>query len=235
MAQVTINQDQRLYVIPAGQGGYSCLGFDVARDNANHMLATMLGSAGVSPTAHALYVEESERGSMGAYEKYLGVHDLWRDSRASKTTYFAPGTPELVRKVLERYRKDGERELRLWYGDASSGRDWCEEHDVVGHIGRSCGYVKVPLLVPEGECGGTAILTHCIVRLMDVASGRELYRAENYQPPQLVVCADQRDGRLPWCVERDGQEQARFAAEADAHAYIAYMHGATRKPYYLLG
>lgn len=235
MAQVTINQVQRLYVIPAGHGCYSCLGFDVARDNANHMLATMLGDANVSLPAHELYVHESERGSMGAYEKYLRVHDLWRDSRASKTTYFEPGTPEPVRKILERYRKEGERELRLWYGDASSGRDWCEEHDVVGRIGRSCGSVKVPLLVPAGECGGPAILTQRVVRLMDVASGRDLYRAVNYQPPRLVVCADQREGRLPWCVERDGQEQARFAAEADAHAYIAYMHGATPKPYFLLG
>jgi hypothetical protein len=239
MQNVTVNADQRLYVIPGG-GGYSCLGFDVVRDNANHMLGLLMrrvrGQEALpldTELPHPLYVGADERGSIGAYDKYLRVHEMWRASPVAGDTYYGPGTPAPVRKILERYRKDRERELRLWYGAPDTGYDWCSEFEVLGHIGRSCGYVKVPLLVPEGESGGGAILTACILRLMDVSTGRELYRAANYQPPKLAVCADQRRGHLPWAVERDGTVQAGFEREADAHAYVAFMHGAVTRPYYL--
>jgi hypothetical protein len=239
MSNVTVNEAQRLYVIPAG-GGYSCLGFEVVRDGANHMLEllreheTRREAATNTGALHdGLRVGDDELGSMTAYEKYLQVHALWRSSRVCEQTYFGPGTAQAVVKILERYRKDGDRQLRLWLGDPATGRDWCEEHDVVGRIGRSMGPMRVPLLIAPGEYGGGAILTHCIVRLMDVATGKELYRVATYQPPRLVVCADQRPGHMAWAVEHDGQVQAGFEHEADAHAYVAFMHGAVQEPYYL--
>ena len=159
MPEVTVNTEQRLYVIPAG-GGYSCLGFDVVRDNANHMLALMREhgevrkpAIDIPPLGDRLQVADVELGSMAAYEKYLQVHELWRSSRACERTYFSPGTAPEVIKLLERYRKDGERQLRLWLGDPSTGRDWCDEYDVVGRIGRSMGPVRVPLLIAGGAAG----------------------------------------------------------------------------------
>lgn len=80
------------------------------------------------------------------------------------TTYHT-NTPQAVIDVLERARQTGQR-LRLYYGDAATGRDWRQVYDVTGTIGRSCGSIKIPLMIANRRSsGGPGILDHCIVKI----------------------------------------------------------------------
>lgn len=136
---------------------------------------------------------------------------------------FDPGTPEAVRRILERYRKSGDT-LRIVLGDPETGRDWHEENDVVGTVGRSMGPMKIPLLIEKGERGGPAMLTRCIVRIIDWDSQRELYVHPQYQLPALAIVPNA-DAKYPWEVTIDGESQARFTDLGKAGAYVGFMRG----------
>lgn len=172
---ITVNEEQQLFVIPTG-GGYTCLGFDVVFKHLKQIVAYL----GLS-----LPVNETDKGTIAQYDLYqkaiseAGKADI-------RETWFDLNTPVEVRRILERYRK-GDRKIRLFYGDTQTGQDWMEENDVIGTIRRSCGIFKAPLLIEEGEYSGPAILDHCIVRLMDVESGKELYRHPKYSQPEMEI------------------------------------------------
>lgn len=173
--EVTINAEQRLFVIPEG-GGYSCLGFDVAFKQLKQIVAHL----GLS-----LPVNEGEKGTLGQYALYRQA--VSEAAKAGiKKTWFDPDTPAKVRRILEQYRKGG-GELRVFYGDPETGRSWMDENDVLGTVGRSCGIFKVPLLIEKGERGGPAMLDGCIVRLMDAETGKELYRHPEFSVPEMEI------------------------------------------------
>lgn len=88
---------------------------------------------------------------------YVKHRDLWFNTKA----------PAAVCDALERAYFTKLR-VRIWMGDQVTGRAWAAEHDVLGRIGRSCGELKVPLLVERGKDGGAAVLDTSIVRI-DVA------------------------------------------------------------------
>lgn len=97
-------------------------------------------------------------------------------------TAYSEGTPERVIQVLERFMGD-RRRLRLYYGDPRTGRDWRESHDIEGHIGRSTGSIKVPILVANRRSmGGGSILTANIVKIeyANKKLGGVLYIHPNY-------------------------------------------------------
>lgn len=230
---ITLNPEQKLYVIPCGSG-YSCFGFDNAALHTIQML-TQIVSVGYGPNAtgaleranqHPLAWRDSDYGQLSGYEKYQQVLALWSKSAASNQTYFDPGTDPQVKSILESARKS-DRELRLFLGDTETGRDWMDENDVIGRIGRSMGPQKVPLLIAKNsDFGGGAILTACIVRIIDVATMRELYVHPKYQAPNLTVePEDYSPGGYKFRVDRDGQVQARFKKIGSAHAYVAFMLG----------
>lgn len=173
--EVTINAEQRLFVIPEG-GGYSCLGFDVAFKKLKQIVAYL----GLS-----LPVNEADKGTLGQYAIYRQA--VSEAAKADiKKTWFDPETPAVVQRILELYRKSG-AELRVFYGDTETGLSWMDENDVMGRIGRSCGIFKVPLLIEIGEDGGSAMLDSCIIRLMDVESGKELYRHPKFSVPEMEI------------------------------------------------
>jgi len=64
--EITVNQEQRLYVIPCG-GGYSCLGFDVCLERAQRLALSLRQPA---PSAAP--------GSMDLYADYESLTDLAR-------------------------------------------------------------------------------------------------------------------------------------------------------------
>ena len=64
MGKVTINEEQRLYVIPC-QGGYTCLGFDVALDHCQR-LAKWLREHGQKASAPS----KDKLGTMEVYSRY---------------------------------------------------------------------------------------------------------------------------------------------------------------------
>ena len=130
--------------------------------------------------------------------------------------------------MLESRRQTGGK-VRLVLGDTGTGEPWLNEYDVVGKIGRSGGSLKVPLLVEEGESGGGAILTACMLNIIDWKSGRTLYRHPAYREPELSLQPSDTPER-PWAVIHLNDVIARFKDMGKACAYIAFMRGETIEP-----
>ncbi len=212
---VTLNVDAKLFVIPCGEG-YTCYGFENCHQESQALAKAM----GLDAPSMALY------GTLEGYELYRSLIDSFKNHIASRRTWFAPDTDSKVKTVLERYRNDG-GVLRLFLGDPSTGLDWGAENDVVGTIGRSCGITKVPLLVAVGDDGGGAISTNHIVRIIDVATNRELYRHKLYQLPNFTIGMDTLAGHpeYTWAGYRDGQTHARFRSVQEAAEWKGYMLG----------
>ena len=140
-------------------------------------------------------------------------------------TYFDARTPIEVVEVLEKARLNRTR-LHISLGD-ETGRDWLEEFECFGFIGRSMGPTKVPLILPlRRSIGGGAILDHCIVRIRHSAGGKVLWQHPNYhhgkielrQKEQPVALEDGRWLRVD--VLRDNQIQAAFETVAKAMRYV---------------
>lgn len=216
---ITLNHDQKLYVIPCRQG-FSCLGFDNARDHARQ-IADRLGR-------RELALADSEYGTLDGYARYQRAVQTWATSPLSRQTYFDPGTPADAARVLEACRKSRDR-VRLILGNTATGESWLDEHDVVGTIGRSGGMLKVPLLIVDGECGGAAILTAHLLALIQWSKGRWLYRHAAYRAPELSLMPTG-DVARPWAVWRSAAEIARFRDLGKAGAYVAFMRGETVEP-----
>jgi hypothetical protein len=141
------------------------------------------------------------------------------------TSYHAE-TPASVVEVLERARLSRTR-IHVSYGDTGTGKDWLEEFDVSGYVGRSMGPVKVPLLIANRRStGGGAILDHCIVRIRQSAGGRVLYQHPAYHFGALAIRPKAEpvtlpDGRtLNIDVLRDGQLHAAFESVEKARRWV---------------
>ena len=211
--QVTANPDSRLFVIPAGPG-YTTYGFDNCyRDT--KALAQRLGRNDLAP-------RQEEIGSMEQYEQYQRLIQMARGRDLG--TWFSPDTPQRVREVLEHARQNDIR-LRLFYGDDVTGRDWLEENDVVGCIGRSTGSMKVPLLINnQRNCVGPAILDDRIVRIISTTDKRELYRHPQYHLADLSIELNEHLGYAA-SVMANGVVHARFKTAKSAQNWIALMRG----------
>ena len=141
-------------------------------------------------------------------------------------TSFDERTPDEVIRVLESARQNRTR-LHISLGETASGRDWLEEFETHGYVGRSMGPVKVPLLVANTRSlGGGAILDHCIVRIRESAGGRVLYRHPDYHHGTLEIRQKTEpvtlpDGRtLTVDVLRDGELHASFESVEKARRWV---------------
>ena len=217
--QVTLNTEQKLYVIATGYG-CSCFGFDNARDHANQMAQHL--------NRTDLFFSPHDYATLAGYKKYEEAVSAWSRSALTRQTYFDPGTDPKAAAVLESRRQTGGK-VRLVLGDTGTGEPWLNEYDVVGKIGRSGGSLKVPLLVEEGESGGGAILTACMLNIIDWKSGRTLYRHPAYREPELSLQPSDIPER-PWAVIHLNEVIAQFKDMGKACAYIAFMRGETIEP-----
>jgi hypothetical protein len=161
------------------------------------------------------------------------------------TSYHKDTDPEVIR-VLEHARIGGYR-VRTHYGHTQDtdcqgqpcerGRDWLEECDTEGRIGRSMGPICIPIMLHNcRSTGGSGILDHCIVRITRAFDPRihtrnracpgrgrvELYRHPAYKTPVLTLRPRFSELGFPlrWEVLRDGGNQARFRTAAAAERYI---------------
>lgn len=211
MNAVTINATQRVFVIPGG-GGFSCLGFDVVfKRLAQYAKRLGLGQ----PNAASI-------GQLEQYQDYLKAERAYIATNP-QDTQFDPDTPVAVQAYLEAYRKTGAK-VRLFLGNPETGKDWLSEWDAVGRVSRSMGPLKVPLLVTPGEDGGGAILTACVLRIIDVASKREVYRHANYKEPIFEVTPSKEPG-FTVDVSVYGSVHARFKSDAKAKDWVDFMTG----------
>lgn len=138
---------------------------------------------------------------------------------------FDAGTNDAVKAKLASLHKTRDR-VRIVYGDPVTGKDWLEEHDVMGRIGRSTGSTKVPLLIAnERSMGGGALLTARILKIVLVDNKKVLYQHENYVEPKFGIIPNHNDD-LPVSVTVQGKwpvEQARFKTHDAATKYIDFM------------
>jgi hypothetical protein len=174
-------------------------------------------------------MDEAARSGVYNWTGPTGVQ--FTDIRHKSGTWYRKGTPTPVIEGLERSRTEGAR-IRLFYGDTDTGRDWCEENDVRGTVGRSAGTIRIPLLLKSSRSsGGGAILDACIIRLQ--VAGREVYRHPKYQVPDLAVipASEKLRGRgYLFTVTRDGDEFANFKTRDRADRYVAFLLGERGSP-----
>jgi hypothetical protein len=144
----------------------------------------------------------------------------FRDVREPSGTYYHDTTPRKVIDALEHAMRTRAR-VRLFYGDAKTGRDWLQEWNVTGRVGRSMGPIKIPLLLSSSRSiGGGAILTDSIVRMF---VGRvEVYRHPKYKVPTVNIT-----GNNPWHAWVNGQvhASASFNTYEKARRWAAFMRG----------
>ncbi len=102
-------------------------------------------------------------------------------------TAYHTETSDKVIQALETARQNKQR-IKIYFGDAITGKDWNEVHDTTGTIGRSTGEIKIPLLIKTARsAGGAAILDHCIVKIKDIKTGRIIYEHGNYKSPIIEI------------------------------------------------
>ena len=151
--------------------------------------------------------------------------------RLDNGTCYNVKTPAGVVEVLEEARLS-HRRIRIFYGDQQTGRDWGEENDTIGTIGRSTGNIKVPLLLKMSRSyGGGALLDHCIVKI--TIDKRVRYLHPNYHQEAYVLSNLKKHGSkdFEWSACRfagEGpalQPVARFKTKVKAENWIAFMKG----------
>lgn len=134
-------------------------------------------------------------------------------------TSYHQDTPQAIIDVLEDVRKSNTR-IRIFLGDVHTGRSWNEEWDVKGTIGRSMGPVKVPLLIPTAASHeGSAILDHCIIRIIETRSKKVLYTHPKFYTGEFIINYGSEPG-LPVEVFNDGKLLARFKTKEKAQKFI---------------
>lgn len=86
-----------------------------------------------------------------------------KDYKIINGTSYSPDTPDAVIQWLETSRERRQR-IRIFYG--KDGKCWNNEFDNIGHVSRSMGPCKIPILIQNARSlGGSAILDDCIVRI----------------------------------------------------------------------
>jgi len=146
----------------------------------------------------------------------------------SNGTTYHDETPASVIGWLETSRQRGQR-IRVFYGDTDTGRDWMEENDTMGMVGRSMGPCKIPLLVKtRRSLGGGGILDNCIVRITTKdRNGKitDVYQHPNYHTNRLKVLARNDDKGNTFAAYRGGLIYASFKTEAKARRWLAFIKG----------
>ena len=101
-----------------------------------------------------------------------------KDYKVVDGVSFSQETKESVINILLDAMKHKDR-IRIFFGDAESGTDWCETFDTMGTIGLSCGTAKVPLIIHSiRSMGGDAISTDSIVKI--TRNKKVIYKHPNY-------------------------------------------------------
>lgn len=100
-------------------------------------------------------------------------------------TWYCLDTPDGVIYILDGAMKNHKR-IRVFYGYTETGRDWMEIYDTIGYVSRSCGNIKIPLLIKNSRSiSGTGILDDSIVNI--TIDKVVVYRQSNYRLPDMEI------------------------------------------------
>ena len=125
------------------------------------------------------------------------------------------GVAALLNKLTE-----SKQRVRLVYGNTTTGKDWLQEYDVIGSIGKSTGTNQIPLLLSNSRStGGGAILEDCILKIVDVKSKKVLYQHDKYLAPKFDIVPS----IIGYSVAVGGKVQANFKTIKQAQNYIDFM------------
>jgi hypothetical protein len=115
------------------------------------------------------------------------------------------------------------KRCRVWLGDPETGKDWGEEWDVTGYIGRSMGTIKILLLIHNRRSyGGPGLLDDCIVKIK--VEGRVVYQHPGFHQGKLELApSDLSEYEVD--AKRDGEIVARFKKQSQAERWKAFMLG----------
>lgn len=133
--------------------------------------------------------------------------------------------------ILLRAYKYGFR-VRVFYGDIHTGRSWNEEYDVTGKIGRTCGKIKVPILLKRKDSNyGGALLLSSVIRIDDIEEKRTLWKLSNFhvEPMEIIYYPDDPNS-LPYNVMQTKDSGVRinvanFKTAVQAQKWIDFMEG----------
>ena len=124
------------------------------------------------------------------------------------------------------------RRVRIWYGDIETGRSWCDEFEITGRIGRSAGRISFPIMVNNSRsCGGMALIDDRIIRIDVIKEKRTLYKLDNFHVEDMKVYEIFGNANYKYQVAKlsedsgEGEVQASFKTEQQAHNYVAFMRG----------
>ena len=141
-------------------------------------------------------------------------------------TSYKVETPQEVINILERSRENRTK-IRVFYGDKETGRDWMEEHDTMGHVGRSTGEIKIPLLIAKkSSYGGIALLDHSIIKI--TIDKKTVYQHPNYKEPQLRSVEPSEELKQKGYTNSvicEGKNVANFRSPEKTEKYIKFMKG----------
>ena len=122
--------------------------------------------------------------------------------------------------VLLKKLTESKQRIRIVYGNTTTGKDWLQEYDVIGSIGKSTGTNQIPLLLSNSRSsGGGAILEDCILKIVDVKSKKVLYQHDKYLAPKFDIVPS----IVRYSVAVDGNVQANFKTIKQAQNYMDFM------------
>lgn len=164
-------------------------------------------------------------GNIGYYRDYDGLFlNVARYEKEEDVTRIFPQVDGKMADILKDAMHEGRR-LRFWYGDIDTGKAWNEEYDVTGHVGRSCGSIKVPLLLHDSRsCGGGELSTSCIVRIDDIAENWTLYRHDNFHTSDYKIVENPKGGYDVVDAD-DGSVYRCNVTLKQAERYVGFMTG----------
>ncbi|MCE9530714.1 MAG: hypothetical protein K8T89_06255 [Planctomycetes bacterium] len=147
--------------------------------------------------------------------------------------FYHAETPRAVVRALENARSCCRRRVRLYYGDAGSGRGWLDVTGMEGSIGNSMGPLKIPILLANRRShGGPGLLDHCIVKLKWTTGGI-LYQHPRYHTGTFTIreigseemCGGEnlRAKGYTHAVDVDNQDHANFRSVQAAERYVRRM------------
>ena len=163
-------------------------------------------------------------------------------------TSFHIETPDEVVRVLQEAINQTYR-MRIFYGDPETGRDWCEEHGMIGYVRRSNGRIKVPILLYRRDTmGAPAIMDHRIVKIVRVTRPslkyhKGTFKTVEYQHPKYHLPGNilsgidftQRKGSKMYFAgyikpDNSLEVMARFEEEKKAEAWVRFITGEIMVP-----